>query len=330
MKILVTGGAGFMGSEFVRQGVKRGFEMVTVDKLTYAGDTKRLEEVQDKLTFYHTDILDRDSIEEIFQKEKPKVVVNFAAETHVDRSILDPQPFIHTNVCGTYILLEALRKCNSLTRFIHISTDEVYGELEEGGEFSEETPLKPNSPYSSSKASADLLIRAYWRTYELPVIIVRPSNNYGYWQYPEKLIPVVICKALKDESVPVYGKGLNIREWLYVEDCSEAVFLVLERGEVGEIYNVGSNFEKRNIDVVRSILELLRKPESLIQFVKDRPGHDYRYSMNTDKIRRETGWRATTNFETGIEKTVRWYRANESWLFSKVKEVKEYWEVVYG
>ncbi|MDM7274422.1 dTDP-glucose 4,6-dehydratase [Sulfurihydrogenibium azorense] len=328
MKLLITGGAGFIGSEFVRQAVKNLFETVVVDKLTYAGDLERLKEVEDKIKFYKTDINNQEFLDYIFQKEKPDVVVHFAAESHVDRSILDPSIFIETNVKGTQTLLDISKKYN-IKLFINIATDEVYGELGENGQFYEDTPLIPNSPYSVSKASADMLGRAYYRTYGLPVITVRPSNNYGYWQYPEKLIPVVIIKALNNQPIPVYGKGENIREWLFVSDCAQAVFEIIQKGKVGEIYNVGSGQERRNIEVVKSILDILNKPYDLITFVKDRPGHDYRYSLNTEKIQREIGWKAKITFEEGIEKTVKWYLDNLEWVNKKIKQLEEYWKKVY-
>ncbi|WP_022846473.1 MULTISPECIES: dTDP-glucose 4,6-dehydratase [unclassified Desulfurobacterium] len=329
MKILVTGGAGFIGSEFVRQAIKRGIETVVVDKLTYAGDLERLKEVKDEITFYKCDINNREFLEDIFKREKPDVVVHWAAESHVDRSILDASPFIEANVRGTQTLLD-VAKNNDTELFINIATDEVYGELGEEGQFFETTPLNPNSPYSASKASADMLGRAYYRTYGLPVITVRPSNNYGYWQYPEKLIPVVILKALNNEPIPVYGTGQNVREWLFVSDCSEAVFSIIEKGEPGEIYNVGSGEEKRNIEVVKAILSLLNKPEELITFVKDRPGHDFRYSLNTEKIEKELGWKAKVKFEEGIEKTVKWYLDNIDWVNRKLDYLKAYWQKVYS
>ncbi len=326
-KILVTGGAGFIGSFFVRKAIYTGYQVVVVDALTYAGDLERLKDVEGKYTFYRTDIRDFESLEEVFKKEEPQVIVHFAAETHVDRSILDPSAFLRTNVEGTYNLLE-LSKRFKVELFVNIITDEVYGEIKEG-KFTEESCLKPNSPYSASKAAQDMLGRAYYRTYGLPVITVRPSNNYGPWQYPEKLIPVVIVKALRNEPVPVYGDGSNVREWLYVEDCAEAVMLIMEKGKIGEIYNVGSGIEKRNIEVVKAILKLLGKPESLIRFVKDRPGHDYRYSVSTDKIEKELGWKAKTSFEEGLEKTVRWYVENFKWVERKLSELEEYWRKVY-
>lgn len=327
MKLLVTGGAGFIGSEFVRQAVKRGYQVAVLDKITYAGDLKRIEELRDKIKFYRADICQRKSIDEIFSVENPQVIVHFAVETHVDRSILSPQAFLRTNVEGTQNLLDASKKYN-ISKFINIITDEVYGEIREG-KFTESSPLIPNSPYSVSKAAQDMLGRAYFRTYGLPVITVRPSNNYGPWQYPEKLIPVVIIKALNDEPVPVYGDGSNVREWLYVEDCAEAVLEIVEKGAVGEIYNVGSGIERKNIEVVKAILSLLCKPESLIQFIKDRPGHDYRYSVSTEKIESDIGWQPKTSFEDGLERTVSWYVAHLNWVKTKLRQLKRYWNRVY-
>ncbi|GAB5045803.1 dTDP-glucose 4,6-dehydratase [Thermodesulfovibrio sp. TK110] len=328
MKLLITGGAGFIGSEFVRQAVKRGYDVVVVDALTYAGDLERLKEVKDSIKFYQVDISEYKALKQVFERQKPEILIHFAAESHVDRSILDPYTFIKTNIEGTLNLLE-LSRHYKVQRFINISTDEVYGELGNEGKFTESSPLMPNSPYSVSKASQDMLGRAYSRTYGLPVITVRPSNNYGQWQYPEKLIPLTIVKALKDEPVPVYGTGLNIREWLYVSDCAEAVIEIMERGSVSKIYNVASGVEKRNIDVVKSILDLIGKPHSLIEFVKDRPGHDFRYSMDTTKIERELGWKAKTDFEEGLRKTVQWYIENIDWVERKMQHLKEYWERVY-
>ena len=328
MKLLVTGGAGFIGSEFVRQAVELGIETVVVDKLTYAGDLERLKSVKDKIKFYKADIQNTEFIEHIFRQEQPDVVVHWAAESHVDRSILDASPFIDTNVRGTQVLLD-VAKNSDVKLFVNIATDEVYGELGKEGHFYEDTPLSPNSPYSVSKASADMLGRAYFRTYGLPVITVRPSNNYGWWQYPEKLIPVVILKALHDEPIPVYGTGENVREWLFVSDCAEAVFEIIEKGKPGEIYNVGSGEERRNIDVVRAILAILGKPEDLIEFVQDRPGHDFRYSLSTQKIEKEIGWKARVKFEEGIEKTVSWYLKNLDWALKKVDYLRDYWRKVY-
>ena len=315
-KLLVTGGAGFIGSEFVRQGVKRGYEIVVVDKLTYAGDLKRIKEVEKEITFYRVDIVNKEFVEHIFAKEKPEAVIHWAAESHVDRSISDASPFIETNMKGTQVLLE-VSKHYGIEKFVNISTDEVYGDLKSvsGGEdkFHETTPLNPSSPYSASKASADMLGRAYFRTYGVPVVTVRPSNTYGPFQYPEKLIPVIISRVMDNKPAPLYAKGENIREWLYVEDCATGIYAVLEKGRVGEIYNLGSGQERRNIDVAKKILSFLEKPANLIEFVKDRPGHDFRYSLNSDKIKNALGFKAETEFEIGLEKTIQWYVENEWW-----------------
>ncbi len=312
-KIIVTGGAGFIGSAFVRLLLK-GLspseasgtvpKVVVIDKLTYAGTLERLKEVEGKFAFYKTDICDNKKIEAIFTKEKPEIIVHFAAETHVDRSIVDASPFIDTNIKGTQVLLDLSKKYR-INRFVHISTDEVYGDIEKG-KFNEESPFKPNSPYSASKAAADLLIKSYIRTYNFPAIIVRPCNNYGPWQYPEKLIPVIISKALQNKRVPVYARGQNVREWLYVDDCAEAVYSVMQKGKPGEIYNIGSAQEKRNIEVVKEILNILDKPQSLIEFVKDRPGHDIRYALDFRKIKK-LGWSPKVNFKSGIKQVVSWY-----------------------
>jgi len=318
LKLLVTGGAGFIGSEFVRQAVKRGYVVSVVDKLSYAGDMERLKEVEKNITFQKADIADRKSLLNIFESGRPDAVVHWAAESHVDRSITDAAPFLESNIMGTHVLLEISRE-KGIGQFINISTDEVYGDLDEEGRFLEKTALNPSSPYSASKASADMLGRAYHRTYGLPVITVRPSNNYGPWQYPEKLIPVIIMKAVNNEKVPVYAKGENVREWLFVSDCAEAVFGVMEKGKAGEIYNVGSGVEKKNIEVVKTVLKLLGKPEDLIEFTKDRLGHDFRYSLDSGKIRERTGWKAGTSFTEGMEKTVRWYLDNMEWAGSKIK-----------
>lgn len=315
-KILVTGGAGFIGSEFVRQGVERGYQIAVMDKLSYAGDLERLKVSGGKITFHKVDITDKQSVEDVVVSERPDVIVHWAAESHVDRSITDSSPFLDTNVKGTQVLLDVARS-SGVKRFINISTDEVYGDLGDVGYFEETSPLNPNSPYSVSKASADMLGRAYHRTYGLPVITVRPSNNYGPWQYPEKLIPVVIMKALNNQKVPVYARGENVREWLFVSDCSDAVFRVLEEGLAGEIYNIGSGEEKRNIEVVKTILQILEKPDDLIEFVQDRPGHDFRYSLNVKKMREQLGWKAKVAFSEGIQKTVKWYVDNMEWARSK-------------
>ena len=304
-KILVTGGAGFIGSEFIRQGVAKGRQMVVVDKLTYAGDLDRLESVKGEYKFYKTDICDKKAINKIFKKEQPVSVVHFAAESHVDRSIEDASPFIETNIKGTQIILDACRKYH-IKKLVSMSTDEVYGEIKRG-QFTESSPIQPNSPYSAAKASADLLIKAYIRTYGLPVVIARPCNNYGPWQFPEKLIPVITLNALNNKKVPVYAKGENVREWLHVSDCARAIFLILERGRLGEVYNIGSSLENKNIDTVKAILKILKKSESLIEFVKDRAGHDFRYSLNCNKLKNELGWSPKVSFEDGLEQTVNWF-----------------------
>ncbi|HOW43012.1 MAG TPA: dTDP-glucose 4,6-dehydratase [Candidatus Omnitrophota bacterium] len=306
-KILVTGAAGFIGSEFVRQGARAGTKMAVVDCLTYAGDLKRLAPARQAISFHKVNICDSRRLKQVFEKERPEAVVHFAAESHVDRSIADATPFMDTNVTGTQVLLDVCRRY-PVKKFVHISTDEVYGEIEKGT-FREDSPFNPNSPYSVSKAAADMLARAYFRTYGLPAVVVRPSNNYGPWQYPEKLIPVVIRQALQNKKVPVYARGLNVREWLFVGDCAQAVWQVLRKAVPGSVYNAGSGQERRNIDTVKAILKLLGQPASLIEFVADRPGHDIRYSLDCSKIRRELGWKAATTFSQGIAQTVDWYRA---------------------
>lgn len=316
-KLLVTGGAGFIGSEFVRQAVKRGYAVSVVDKITYAGDIARINSIEKELTFYKGDIADRDFMENVFKTAKPDMVIHWAAESHVDRSIMDASPFFYTNVKGTHVLLD-IAKGHEIEKFINISTDEVYGELGEKGQFHETTPLNPNSPYSVSKASADMLGRAYHRTYGMPVITVRPCNNYGPWQYPEKLIPLAILRAVNNKKIPVYGDGRNIREWLFVSDCADAVFKIMETGKIGDIYNVGSGEEQRNIDVIKTILKLLKKTEDLIEFVPDRLGHDFRYSLKSEKIREHTGWKAGISFNEGMEKTVSWYIDNMAWTSGKI------------
>ncbi|MBM3249805.1 MAG: dTDP-glucose 4,6-dehydratase [Candidatus Omnitrophica bacterium] len=318
-KILVTGGAGFIGSAFVRRAVKLGYRAVVADKLTYAGDMKRLRDASG-FVFYKLDICDEKKLESLFRKEKPETVVHFAAETHVDRSIIDCAAFVRTNVIGTKILLDLSRKYK-VKKFVHISTDEVYGDIERG-KFREDFPLKPNSPYAASKASADLLIRSYVRTYGFPAIIVRPCNNYGPWQYPEKLIPLSILKVFRNEPIPVYGRGRNVREWLFVEDCADAVIRIMEKGRLGEIYNLGSSEEKQNLDVVKTILMACRKSEDGFEFVRDRPGHDFRYSLNSLKLRKEVGSPKKMRFEEGIRETLDWCLRNKDWLFSKWKDIQ--------
>ncbi len=324
MKILITGGAGFIGSAFVKLLAQNGISFAVIDKLTYAGDIKRFEGANN-VRFYQSDIIDSSSVEKIFIKEGFDTVVNFAAETHVDRSIIEPEIFVQTNVAGTANLLKLSDKY-TINRFIHVSTDEVYGELisQESVKFKESDALLPNSPYSASKASADMLVRAYHKTYGLPTIIVRPSNNYGQWQYPEKLIPLFIAKLLMGERLPVYGKGENIRTWLFVEDCVQAILNIIEKGAIGEIYNIGSSEEMRNIDVVRLLLKFMRKEDDMIEFVADRPGHDFRYAVDTAKIEAATGWKPSISFEEGLEKTIAWCISNKDWLLSKKKAVDKF------
>ena len=319
MKILVTGGAGFIGANFCEYEIQRHPEdqLICLDALTYAGNLASLANVihEPNFTFVRGDIADRACVEDLFAREKPDMVVNFAAETHVDRSVTDPEVFLRTNIMGTQALLDACRKYG-IGRFHQVGTDEVYGDLPLDRPdlfFTEETPLHASSPYSASKASADLLVLAYARTFKLPVSITRCSNNYGPYQFPEKLIPLMISRALADESLPVYGKGENVRDWLYVEDHCAAIDLVMRLGREGEVYNVGGHNERRNIDVVRTILRELGKPESLIAYVTDRPGHDRRYAIDPQKIHEELSWKPTTLFDEGIRRTVRWYLENRPW-----------------
>lgn len=315
MKLLITGGAGFIGSNFVIYMLNKypEYKIVNVDALTYAGNLENLSDVQHNpnYRFVKADIADAQAMGQLFS-EGIDVVVNFAAESHVDRSILEPEIFVKTNVLGTQILLDAAKKYG-LTKFVQVSTDEVYGTLGETGLFSETTPLEPNSPYSASKAGGDLLVRAYHETFGLPVNITRCSNNYGPYQFPEKLIPLIIANALNDKQLPIYGDGLNIRDWLYVEDHCSAIDLVIHKGRNGEVYNVGGNNERTNIHIVRTILEQLEKPESLIKYVEDRLGHDRRYGIDATKITTELGWKPKHTFETGIKETINWYLNNRSW-----------------
>lgn len=316
MKLIVTGGAGFIGSNFViyMQNKYPEYKIVNVDSLTYAGNLENLTEIQDNpnYSFIKADIVDSQAMDKLFS-EGVDVVVNFAAESHVDRSILEPEIFVKTNVLGTQVLLDAAKKYG-VTKFVQVSTDEVYGSLGETGLFSETTPLTPNSPYSASKAGGDLLVRAYHETFGLPVNITRCSNNYGPYQFPEKLIPLMISNALNDKQLPIYGDGLNIRDWLYVEDHCSAIDLVIHEGRNGEVYNVGGNNERTNIHIVRTILEQLGKPESLIKYVEDRLGHDRRYGIDATKITNELGWKPKHTFETGIKETISWYLNNRTWL----------------
>jgi dTDP-glucose 4,6-dehydratase len=312
VKLLVTGGAGFIGSNFIKYIINKKCNVVNIDKLTYAGNVDNLKDIEksEHYRFIRGDIADSRLVESAFE-EDIGAIVNFAAESHVDRSISDSTEFIKTNIEGARVLLDAALSRG--IKFIQISTDEVYGSLGAQGCFTEETPLSPNNPYSASKAAADLLVRAYFKTYGLPVNITRCSNNYGPYQHPEKFIPLIITNALRDMPVPVYGDGLHIRDWLYVEDHCRAIETVLLKGEPGETYNIGGCNEKTNIELVAMILKLLNKPEQLIVNVSDRPGHDRRYAIDAAKIQSELGWRPAVNFEEGLAGTVRWYTVNDYW-----------------
>lgn len=319
MKIIVTGGAGFIGSNFVFYMMKKhpDYKIICLDKLTYAGNLSTLKDVMDKpnFRFVKLDICDREGVYKLFEEEHPDVVVNFAAESHVDRSIENPEIFLQTNIIGTSVLMDACRKYG-IKRYHQVSTDEVYGDLPLDRPdlfFHEDTPLHTSSPYSSSKASADLLVGAYGRTYGLPVTISRCSNNYGPYQFPEKLIPLMIQRALDDKPLPVYGEGQNVRDWLYVEDHCKAIDLILEKGTVGEVYNIGGHNEMHNIDIVKLICDYLDKPYSLIEHVTDRKGHDQRYAIDPTKIHDELGWLPETMFKDGIKKTIQWYLDNKEW-----------------
>ena len=337
MTIIVTGGAGFIGSNFVFYELKNHPEdrIVCIDKLTYAGNLSTLAPVMEKpnFRFVRMDICDREGIYKLFEEEKPDIVVNFAAESHVDRSIEDPEIFLRTNIIGTSVLMDAYRKYG-ITRYHQVSTDEVYGDLPIDRPdlfFTEETPIHTSSPYSSSKASADLLVLAYHRTYGLPVSISRCSNNYGPYHFPEKLIPLMVINALHDKPLPVYGEGLNVRDWLYVEDHCKAIDLVMRKGRVGEVYNIGGHNEMKNIDIVRLICKELGKPESLITYVTDRKGHDLRYAIDPTKIHNELGWLPETMFKDGIKKTIRWYLDNQSWWQPIIDgEYQNYYEKMYA
>lgn len=334
MNILVTGGAGFIGGNFVHYMVGKypDDKIMVVDKLTYAGNLETLESVMGKIIFIKADIADRDAIYKIFEEHEIDVVVNFAAESHVDRSIDNPEIFLVTNILGTQVLLDACRKYG-IQRYHQVSTDEVYGDLPLDRPdmfFTEATPIHTSSPYSASKASADLLVQAYYRTYDLPVTISRCSNNYGPYHFPEKLIPLMIVNALNEKSLPVYGRGLNVRDWLYVEDHCKAIDLILHEGTVGEVYNIGGHNEKTNIDIVKTILKLLDKPESLITYVADRKGHDMRYAIDPTKIHNELGWLPETKFDDGIKKTVQWYLDNKPWWERIVSgEYQNYYKRMY-
>ena len=320
MKILITGGAGFIGTNFIYYMLDKhpNYDLVCLDALTYAGNKNNLKEAlkKDNFQFIKGDITDRELVFNLFAKENFDIVVNFAAESHVDRSILNPEVFLKTNILGTQVLMDASLKYN-VKRYHQVSTDEVYGDLPLDRPdlfFTENTHIHTSSPYSASKASADLLVQAYNRTFGLPATISRCSNNYGPYQFPEKLIPLMISKALKNEKLPVYGEGLNIRDWLYVDDHCKAIDLILHDGKIGEIYNIGGHNEKTNIYIVKTILKELHKDEDLITYVADRKGHDLRYAIDPTKIHHELGWLPETKFENGIKKTIKWYVANQDWL----------------
>ena len=319
MKIVVTGGAGFIGSNFIYYMLDKykDYKIICIDKLTYAGNLSTLSEAMknQNFKFIKADICDIEKIDTVFKEEEPNIVVNFAAESHVDRSISNPEVFLETNIRGTSVLLECCKKYN-VKRYHQVSTDEVYGDLpldRPDLSFTEKSPLRPSSPYSVSKTSADLLVLSYFRTYKLPVTISRCSNNYGPYHFPEKLIPLIIIKALKNEKLPIYGDGKNVRDWIYVKDHCKAIDLILHKGKIGEVYNVGGNSEKSNLEVVKTILNILGKSEKLIEFVPDRLGHDRRYSINDYKIESELGFKRDVTFEQGIEKTINWFLHNEKW-----------------
>jgi len=337
VRILVTGGAGFIGSNFIHYMLEKhpDYRIICLDKLTYAGNLRNLESALNRENFHFIkgDICDRELVYRVFEEEKPDVVVNFAAESHVDRSIEDPEIFLKTNIIGTQVLMDACRKYG-IKRFHQVSTDEVYGDLpldRPDLKFTEKSPLKPSSPYSASKASADLLVMAYHRTHGLPVTISRCSNNYGPYQFPEKLIPLMIINAIHDRPLPVYGDGRNVRDWIHVKDHCEAIDLIIHEGKEGEIYNIGGENERSNIEVVKMILKELGKPESLIKFVKDRPGHDRRYALDITKMKEEFDWSPKISFEEGLRSTIKWYLENRNWWEEIINgEYMKYYEKMYG
>ena len=337
MKVIVTGGAGFIGGNFVHYMLQThpDYQIICVDCLTYAGNMETLADVMDKpnFAFRKVDITDREGVYKVFEEFHPDIVVNFAAESHVDRSIENPSVFLNTNILGTQVMMDACRKYG-ITRYHQVSTDEVYGDLPLDRPdlfFTEETPIHTSSPYSASKASADLLVQAYHRTFGLPVTISRCSNNYGPYHFPEKLIPLMIINALNDKELPVYGTGENVRDWLYVEDHCRAIDLIIHKGKVGEVYNIGGHNEMKNLDIVRIICKELNKPESLIKFVADRKGHDMRYAIDPAKIHAELGWLPQTKFADGIKKTINWYLENRSWWENIVSgEYKDYYARMYN
>jgi dTDP-glucose 4,6-dehydratase len=334
MKFLVTGGAGFIGSAFVRMllGPGSATSVVNLDKLTYAGNLENLAAIADdpRYRFVHGDICDAPMVSRLVEEYAPDVIVNFAAESHVDRSILSPEPVIETNVKGTLSLLEAARR-NGQPRFLHVSTDEVYGSIDPPHEAAEDDPLRPSSPYSASKAGSDMLALSYFVTFGLHVTVTRASNNYGPYQFPEKLIPLMISNALEDQPLPIYGDGMQIRDWLHVDDHCRAILSAIERGRAGEIYNIGGSRALPNLEVVKKILAALGKPDTLMQTVKDRPGHDRRYALASHKLTRETGWKPLVPFEEGLASTIEWYRANPDWVAHvKSGEYRRYYEANYA
>lgn len=336
MKIIVTGGAGFIGGNFVHHMIKKyeDYKIICLDKLTYAGNMETLAPVMNNKNFKFVkgDIADRDFIYNLFETEKPDVIVNFAAESHVDRSIEDPEIFLKTNILGTGVLLDACKKYG-IKRYHQVSTDEVYGDLPLDRTdlfFTENTPIHTSSPYSASKASADLLVQSYYRTFKIPVSISRCSNNYGPYHFPEKLIPLMISNALHDKELPVYGKGENVRDWLYVEDHCIAIDMIIHKGKIGEVYNIGGHNERTNLEVVKTIIKELGKSEDLIKYVTDRPGHDMRYAIDPTKIKEELGWEPTTLFDEGIKKTIKWYLDNKNWWMNIVNgEYQNYYKKMY-
>ena len=336
-KMLITGGAGFIGSNFIHYILSKynDYQVINLDKLTYAANLDNLKDIEDNKNyrFIHEDIADQEFIFKLFENEKFDIVINFAAESHVDNSILNPQIFTITNILGTQVLLDACRKYN-IKRFHQVSTDEVYGELpldDNSILFTEKTPLNPSSPYSASKASADMLVKSYYRTYSLPITISRCSNNYGPYQHLEKLIPLMISKAINNDNLPVYGNGLNVRDWLHVYDHCVAIDLIIRNGRVGEVYNVGGHNERTNLEVVKTILKALDKPETLIKFVEDRKGHDRRYAIDPTKLETELGWKPKYNFDTGIQQTIQWYLDNKEWWQNILSgEYQNYFEKMYA
>lgn len=332
MKLLITGGLGFIGSNFIRYILKKysDYQVINLDKITYAGNPENLRDLEkdSRYKFVKGDICDKELVNDLFSKEKPDAIINFAAETHVDRSILEPDAFIKTDVLGTHNLLESAR-INKIEKYVQISTDEVYGSIDKGL-FTEQSDLKPNSPYSASKTGADLLVRAYFKTFNLPVLITRSSNNYGPYQYPEKLIPLFITNLIEGKKVPIYGDGLNIRDWLYVLDNCSGIDTVLHKGQIGEVYNIGADNEKTNKEITEMILKGVGKDETWIEHVKDRPGHDRRYALDSSKLKK-LGWKPEHNFEQAMKETIEWYKNNPDW-WKKIKsgEYLEYYKKQYS